>query len=234
MKTARLIAFILGFGLVLFLSSCALTYGMSQRAETTQPHHRAPHLEIQRGMSMQDVRSLLGEPRYRRFDSRGEEWEYVRPRHQPNRIVVVFEQGVVINLNTFDVQIPPVQPSIPPVPERRPTPPYYPPSYGYPPQQIVDQAWFEEFFRRVEDKAFKSDRMRLIRSFPEHKYVTSQQCLRLINLFNWDNEKLEVLQIVAPRLADHQYAYKIMDAFDFSSNKDKASEILGISRTDNF
>lgn len=197
---------------------------------------RRPHLEISRGMSMADVRQMMGEPSYRRFNAQDEEWEYIRAYSRPNRIVVTFTGGVVSSLNTYDVAPPPAEPE-PIIVERevhRPPYPAYPPQ-AYPPYgRGVDSGWFEEFYRRVREKPFTSDQLRLIASAPESKLFSSAQCLRLLELFRWDDDRLKVLRVIAPRLADHQYAYKIIDSFTFESGKDEAARLLGIGRTDRF
>lgn len=179
---------------------------------------------------MAQVRQMLGEPSYRRFNAHNEEWEYVRAYSQPNRIVITFTDQVVSSLNTYDVTPPPSErPIIVESEVQRPPYPPYPP-YG----RVVDSRWFEEFYRRIQDKPFTSDKLRIITSAPESKLFSSGQCLRLMNLFTWGDEKLKVLRAVAPRLADHEYAYKIIDSFTFDSEKDKAAQILGIARTDRF
>lgn len=223
-----LIGLALTLGLAPLVTSCSMMYAPMVAAA------RKPHLEISRGMSMAQVRQILGEPSYRRFNAQEEEWEYVRPYSRPNRVVVTFSAGAVSSLNSFDV---PHEPEVQPVVVERevvrpPVSPY--PPYGYPYGRVVDNGWFEEFFRRVKEKPFTGDQLRLIASAPENKLFTSGQCLRLMSLFRWDDEKLKVLRTIAPRLADHQYAYKIIDDFTFDSGKNKAAELLGIGRTDRF
>ena len=56
------------------------------------------------------------------------------------------------------------------------------------------------------------------------------QTARILRLFTWDNEKLEVLESLAPRLRDSYNAYKLVDLFTFSSNQEKARRILGLTR----
>lgn len=217
---------LLCLGFVPLVMGCSIMYSPG---DTVQ---RRPHLQISRGMSMAEVRQMLGEPSYRRFNTHQEEWEYVRQYSRPNRIVVTFEGGLVASLNTYDVAPPPSEHPIVIEPEvQRPPRPLYPP-YGPPGYGWVDNAWFEEFFRRVQEKSFTSDKLKLIASAPDSKLFSSRQCLRLMDLFTWGDEKLKVLRALAPRLADHEYVYKIVDSFTFDSEKDKAARILGIGRTD--
>ena len=54
----------------------------------------------------------------------------------------------------------------------------------------------------------------------------TRQCISLLSLFDFDNSKLEVLEIIAPRLAEREKAYEILEQFTFSSHKEKAADIL--------
>ena len=64
MKNIHIILF---FTLWVILGSCS-TYYISNKQV----------MEVQQGMSRQNVEKILGKPDYRRFDGGGEEWEYHR------------------------------------------------------------------------------------------------------------------------------------------------------------
>ena len=56
-------------------------------------------------------------------------------------------------------------------------------------------------------------------------YFNSKQCAKLLALFSFDNDKLEALKVLAPRIVDFN-PKEIVKQFTFSSNKDKALDIL--------
>ena len=62
MKNIHIILF---FTLWVILGSCSTYYVSNKQV-----------MEVQQGMSRQNVEKILGKPDYRRFDGDGEEWEY--------------------------------------------------------------------------------------------------------------------------------------------------------------
>lgn len=64
MKNIHIILF---FTLWVILGSCSTYYVSNKQV-----------MEVQQGMSRQNVEKILGKPDYRRFDGGGEEWEYHR------------------------------------------------------------------------------------------------------------------------------------------------------------
>ena len=62
MKNIHIILF---FTLWVILGSCSTYYVSNKQV-----------MEVQQGMSRQNVEKILGKPDYRRFDGGGEEWEY--------------------------------------------------------------------------------------------------------------------------------------------------------------
>ena len=50
-----------------------------------------------------------------------------------------------------------------------------------------------------------------------------------MKLFTWDNERLPVLEAVAPRIRDGFNTYKLIEYFDFQDAKQKARRILGLT-----
>jgi hypothetical protein len=48
----------------------------------------------------------------------------------------------------------------------------------------------------------------------------------VIRRLSFSSDKLRALELLAPRMVDRQNAFKIYDAFTFSSDKEKARAIL--------
>ena len=88
---------LLGAASLLTLSSCDLAMlgeGTMGRRDTQR---------IERGMSQEQVYSLMGRPTYRRFGDNGiEEWEYHKSGLFEKRITVIsFSSGRVVRMNTY-------------------------------------------------------------------------------------------------------------------------------------
>ena len=48
----------------------------------------------------------------------------------------------------------------------------------------------------------------------------------MMELFNFSDDKLKVLKIMAPHIVDAQNAYIIYKTFTFDSDKEKAAQIM--------
>ena len=88
MKNIHIILF---FTLWVILGSCSTYYVSNKQV-----------MEVQQGMSRQNVEKILGKPDYRRFDGGGEEWEYHRISSvlygNSIKIIVYFADGRVTGM----------------------------------------------------------------------------------------------------------------------------------------
>jgi len=69
-----------------------------------------------------------------------------------------------------------------------------------------------------------------VRDAARYQKFSSLQVKRILQLFSWDSERLDVLRILAPSMMDGYKVHEIIETFDFSSGKDEARRILGITR----
>ena len=107
---------------------------------------------------------------------------------------------------------------VPPVPRE------YDPRYG---GQVEPRESFEEFLSAVERQTWDKDKIRYIQDAARYNSFTVAQVARLLKLFTWDKEKLQVLEAVALRIRDGYNAYRLIDLFDFDSAQQQARRILG-------
>ncbi|WP_291529868.1 DUF4476 domain-containing protein [Bacteroides sp. UBA939] len=186
-------------------------------------------MQIQKGMTQEEVSSILGKPDYRRFDHELEEWEfvkYVANTSGPTTIIVGFIDGRVVSMDSFQRYLnPPVA--------------VYPSaevgggSISHPHVTIgrgMNERDFQAFYRKVKSKPFKDDQLELIAIDMENKELTCSQCVRLMSIYTFDDEKLKVLDIVASQIADKENYDKIIDALSFISSQEKARVALGIKK----
>lgn len=85
---------------------------------------------------------------------------------------------------------------------------------------------FSMMYKIVKDISFDKNKIDMIRVACIGSSFNSNQCARLLSLFSFDDNKIEVLKVIKPRLVDVDNYKKIFDQFSFSSNKEKAAEIL--------
>ena len=77
----------------------------------------------------------------------------------------------------------------------------------------------------VEDASFSDKKIGVLKVACISSYFNSKQCAKLLALFSFENDKLEALKVLAPRIVDFN-PKEILKQFMFSSNKDEAIEIL--------
>ena len=60
--------------------------------------------------------------------------------------------------------------------------------------------------------------------------LSCKQCVRMMSIYRFDDDKLEVLKILAPNISDRENYDEIINALDFISSEEKARSILGIKK----
>ena len=81
----------------------------------------------------------------------------------------------------------------------------------------------------VDDASFHEKKIGVIKVACISSYFNSRQCAKLLSKISFDDAKLKALKVLAPRLiidTDVTEVTEIVKQFSFSSNKDKALEIL--------
>ena len=89
---------------------------------------------------------------------------------------------------------------------------------------------FKEFLSRIKSQTFTKYMIAYVRDAARYQRFSSLQVKRILQLFSWDSERLDVLKILAPAMTDGYKVHEIIDTFDFESKKDEARRILGITR----
>lgn len=175
---------------------------------------------LQEGMTQQEVIATLGKPEFRRFNNGIEQWEYHKTHWGGEKTVITldFQDDKVIALDSYDGTFPPVT-AYPPVA----TYPPYPEPQGYPPRP---QSWFDILYRQVKEKPFKDDRLKLLEDAACRYRFNCNEVADLLKLFNFDDERLEALEILQPAISDYRDSNKITDSMTFISGEKKAKEIL--------
>ena len=87
---------------------------------------------------------------------------------------------------------------------------------------------FQFLYKIIKKKSFDDDRMEILGVGVLDNYFTCQQCVRLMSLYKFDDDKLKILRIMAGHIVDLENHHDILMRIDFDSNKLKALDILGI------
>ena len=181
---------------------------------------------IERGMTKQEVMSILGTPKASSFDQTGTRWEYIKGKlfgiyvyvriEFDNRDCVVSYQETIIprqtgNQNNMIIGNPTDE-------FRRPYPAFY--------DEYLSENEFTILYDRMNKANFDDNRMALLEVACLRSLFTCRQSAQLLKLFTFSDSKLKALRFMARQIVDPQNAYVIYQDFTFDSDKDKAARIM--------
>ena len=194
---------------------------------------------VERGMTKQEVIAILGEPKLTSFNVYGDKWEYAKNNNlfgDSKYITVFFDRsGKVVEYNTRIIETNSQQPNgqQPQQPQQPTLPPYdggYYPNGGMNYDYYLDDASFSKLYNKIKKTSFDDNKFDLIEVASLGCYYSCAQVVRIMKIFSFDDSKMKVLSMMAPRIVDLQNAIIIYQQFNFESEKQKVGEILRSSR----
>lgn len=187
---------------------------------------------IQKGMTSDEIISLLGKPELKRFGSDYEQWEYVRSVfssvNRYKHVVLDFEDGKIVNLDSYFVDVPKssaVEVAL--VDQGIKDINTYPDKVKHHMIRPMSGKDFDLLVEIIKSESFSKNKLNLIQVASMGCYFTSMQCRTLLSLFPFDDDRIKALSYMKERITDRNNSEIILDAFSFSSNKSKAAGILG-------
>ena len=87
---------------------------------------------------------------------------------------------------------------------------------------------FQFLYNVIKKKSFDDERLEILSVGVLDNYFTCQQCVRLMSLYKFDDDKLKIIRIMAGHIVDLENHYDILMRLDFDSNKRKALDILNV------
>ena len=94
--------------------------------------------------------------------------------------------------------------------------------YGH----CLDDASFSKLYNKVKKASFDDNKFDLIEVASLGCYYSCAQVVHIMKIFSFDDSKMKVLSMMAPRIVDLQNATDIYRIFTFDSDKEKAANIL--------
>lgn len=92
--------------------------------------------------------------------------------------------------------------------------------------RVMDNQLFQTFLGNVKKEPFKDDRIALINAALASSDFTSGQCLQLTKLYTFDDDRMEIMKMMYPRIVDKEAFFTVISTLTFSSNKDKMNEFV--------
>lgn len=104
-------------------------------------------------------------------------------------------------------------------------------SYNYRPDHSrhgrpISEEKFSVLYSKVKKASFDDGKFDLIEVACLGCQFTCKQASHLIGVFSFSSKKLSALEMLAPHIVDKENGADIIKQFNFSSDKDKAADIL--------
>jgi hypothetical protein len=93
-------------------------------------------------------------------------------------------------------------------------------------EEPLDQQSFDLLCRKIKGASFKTDKMDLIEVACLRCNFSSRQTADFLKFFDFDDDRLKALRLLAPCTVDQYDINQIFKVFDFDSNREKASDIM--------
>lgn len=80
-------------------------------------------------------------------------------------------------------------------------------------------------YEKVKD-AFSFDQLKILQTGMNGRNITCKQCVKLLSICDFDNERIKFLQVMAPHIYDCHNRQLIIDTMSFASGKDEARQLI--------
>lgn len=98
------------------------------------------------------------------------------------------------------------------------------PGYGH--NRVMNDQLFQTFYKEMKNEPFKDDRMKLLNVALAGSDFTSAQCLQLTKLYTFDDDRMEIMKIMYPRIVDKEAFFTVINTLTFSSSKEKMKDFM--------
>ena len=85
---------------------------------------------------------------------------------------------------------------------------------------------FNQLVSSVENTAFDQDKKKIVKSASASNYFMVDQVIKLVSKFAFDNDKLDVIELLYPRLVDLEKNYLLYNCLTFSDGKNKLEKFI--------
>lgn len=173
-------------------------------------------MRIEKGMNKREIMDLLGNPSYRRFNEKSEEWEYhssLTSEQEESVIIVQFLNNKVSGMNSYKAAI-----NNYPLVATTSSAPVIGSTFQYQGEvaQTASDIIIEQLYQKVKLEPFKEDKIKLLKIGIINKSITCAQCIRLLSLATFGDDKLEILQLLAPHVVDRENYQKVIKTLPFT------------------
>ncbi|MEA2096394.1 MAG: DUF4476 domain-containing protein [Candidatus Cloacimonadota bacterium] len=85
---------------------------------------------------------------------------------------------------------------------------------------------FQRLLNNVKNESFADDQTSVVNIAAKSKYFSIYQLMTLLDVFSFSDDKINIVQIVYPRIVDKDNAHNLLGAFTYSDDKDRVEQII--------
>lgn len=92
--------------------------------------------------------------------------------------------------------------------------------------RVMNEQLFRAFLNNVKKEPFADERMALIKTALANSDFTSAQCLQLTKLYTFDDDRMDIMKMMYPRIVDKEAFFTVIATLTFSSNRDEMNKYV--------
>jgi hypothetical protein len=89
----------------------------------------------------------------------------------------------------------------------------------------ISNSDFAGLVESIKNESFEEDKLSVISIAAKYHFFLVDQVLQLIDLYSFSSSKIETIKYTYPNIIDKNNSHRLINAFTFSSDKDKVREI---------
>jgi hypothetical protein len=93
------------------------------------------------------------------------------------------------------------------------------------PEPMTDPE-FAELIKTINNSSFQDDKKQIIRSSSNHNFFTVAQVIEIATIYPFDDDRLDVIKTLYPRILDVHKNYLLYNCFKFDSEKEKLERFI--------
>jgi hypothetical protein len=90
----------------------------------------------------------------------------------------------------------------------------------------ISEEEFAGLVESIKNESFQENQLSIVQITSRYNYFTVDQVVRVIELFSFSDGKLKALEYLYPNVVDKFNSHQIINSFTYSSDKEKATEII--------
>ncbi len=90
----------------------------------------------------------------------------------------------------------------------------------------ISEEEFNQLIESIKNASFEEDQLSIVELSSRYNFYTVNQIIRVINEFSYSNGQLKSLELLYPKVVDPNNSHLIISAFSYSTDKEKAKEII--------